>query len=136
MFYVGDRVRFCCSLQLASTALDPAAARRLGAPLYQEEHFPRWVVAYGRASVPKTLRYFGRPHVEAGRHMRYEYPQVADLDVLAAETQRPELPWHELTARRGFDRETRSVYVYLRSEPLAIAESAGRGADLEGSSSQ
>lgn len=116
LFYVGERVRVCCLLN-HHTRLPKATIHRLPAPLFLEEHFPRWVVAFGNHSqMWELIRFFSRPHPRDNETVRFSYPLVSVLDIYAGATHRPELPWHTFGPKMQFDRRTDAVYIFQRTE--------------------
>jgi hypothetical protein len=120
MFYLDDQVRFCCLLD-AHTALPREAVRRLGAPLYREEHFPEWLILFGRPkSFLRQAEYYCRPHQVAGAWVAHSYVQVRDLNTFWFDTSRPELPWHSFSPRTTFNPDLESIYVLKRQPAEAV----------------
>jgi len=116
MFYAGDKYRISGLLDKKSP-LDPKLVRSLRAPLYAEENFPRWFIAFGWYRYHKDkLRFFQRPHLVGGKRMVYPYKRVKVIDVFWNQTQRPEFPWHTFGPRTDFSRKNDAVYVYERGK--------------------
>lgn len=114
MFYAGDRVRICCTLA-PDSPLSRDAVRKVKAPAFVDEHFPHWVIVHGRSpEAARLLRFFSRPHEEAGRTVEYRYEVAAHLEVFPASTQRPELPWHAFGTVTDFDPGRDAVLVFRR----------------------
>jgi hypothetical protein len=116
MFYLGDRLRFCCLLD-RSSPLSLDAIRRLNSPLLLDENFPDWFLLFGGNEQGKqALLYFSRPHLEQGRMVQFRYDLVTNLNVFWFDTSKPEYPWHEFGPRRDFNPDTESVYVFRRTK--------------------
>jgi hypothetical protein len=116
MFYEGHRLRFGCLLNRASPLCE-GVVRRLAAPLYLEEHFPHWVVVFGRSRrAAELIELFSRPHQEKGREVRYQYRRLKEsVDRYWFDTSRPELHWHTFGPKTDFDRSHEAVYLFRRS---------------------
>jgi 4-amino-4-deoxy-L-arabinose transferase-like glycosyltransferase len=126
MFYTGDRVRFGCLLNHKSP-LSEQVIRRLDAPLYIDEHFPNWVIAFGYSgSIDDRLRYFSRAHEHNGVRKQFRYSLREDLGVFCYETHRPELNWHSFGPVTMFDHKRESVFVFERSAVLENADGTGK----------
>lgn len=94
LFYSGDRVKVSCLLDYR-TPLPHSVIRSLKAPLFIEENFPHWLVAFSfEPHVVDLLKHFSRAHREQGRMVYYPYRLVRLLDVPSWQAQRPELPSH------------------------------------------
>lgn len=116
MFYSGDKFRFCCLLN-ARTPLPVETVKNLAAPLFMEEHFPNWFIAFGgKPAVLKLLEYFSRTHTSHGKTVQFDYRLVKTLDVFWFDTSRPELPRHRFGPVVDFDRRFEAVYIFRRSE--------------------
>jgi 4-amino-4-deoxy-L-arabinose transferase-like glycosyltransferase len=115
MFYLGDRLRFCCYLS-KDTHLPIERLRGVDAPFFVDEHYPNWLIAFGGLpTVPVLLDSFSRPHQENGQLVRYEYQLVETLPVYWRQTQRPELFWHSFGPKTDFDLRTEAVYILKRT---------------------
>ena len=118
IFYVGERVRVCCLLN-HHTLLPKATTHHLPAPLFIEEQFPHWFVAFGNhPQMWELVRFFSRPHPRGNETVRFSYPLVHVLDVYWGATHRPELPWHTFGPKTRFDRRTEAVYIFQRTEHI------------------
>jgi hypothetical protein len=119
LFYAGEQIRLCCLLD-SRTPLPAATLQSLQAPLFIEQHFPQWFVAFGNhPEVRKLLQYFSRPHQQEGKPVKFTYSLVEVLDVYWGATQRPELPWHSFGPKTDFDRRVEAVYIFQRLEAEA-----------------
>jgi len=123
MFYVGDKVRICCTLD-RSSPIPVERVRSLNAPYLIDENFPDWLIAFGGdPSLVRLLQFFSRPHVRGGRSVRLEYSLFRVIDVYCLDTSRPELPWHRFVPIKDFDRNREAVYVFrastVRLDPIA-----------------
>jgi len=115
MFYLGDTLRFCCLLD-QNTPLPTQTVRELQAPLFREEHFPHWYVAFGKhKSSSEILNHFSRKHKEDGAMVRFHYREVKALDVYWFDRSRPELPLHSFGPVEDFDRAWEGVYIFRRN---------------------
>ena len=118
-FYLGDRIRICCLLDEQSP-LSKEDLRKLDAPLFNDEHFPDWVIMFGSPRRAfNMLHYFSRPHLQGQNIVRSKYRLAKQLDVFWKQTQRPELPWHSFGPTTDFDRRFEGVYIYRRKGPFA-----------------
>lgn len=114
MFYQGHRVIFCCLLN-QQTRLPREKIEQLKAPLFLEEHFPDWFIAFGATpEAARLLAYFSRPHVANSVTNQHQYVLVTNLHVFWFDTSRPELPWHTFGPKTDFNPATESVYVFRR----------------------
>jgi hypothetical protein len=114
MFYTGDKFRFCCLLD-ARTPLPVETVRNLTAPLFMEEHFPDWFIAFGaQRTASKSLKYFSRTRTRNGEVVQFDYHLVKTLDVYWFDTSRPELPWHSFGPKTDFDRRFEGVYIFKK----------------------
>ena len=115
MFYLGDRLTFCCYLS-KNTHLPIERLRELGSPLFVDEHYPKWLIAFG--ALPRVsflLDTFSRPHRRNGQLVKYEYQLFETLRVYWRQTQRPELFWHSFGPKTDFNRQTQAVYILKRT---------------------
>jgi Dolichyl-phosphate-mannose-protein mannosyltransferase len=116
IFYVGEKVRVCCLLNY-HTRLPRATVHSLSAPLFIEEQFPQWFVAFGNhPQMWELLHFFSRSHQRDNKTIRFSYPLVEVLDVYWRATHRPELPWHTFGPKTNFDRRAEAVYIFQRTE--------------------
>lgn len=116
VFYAGHKFRFCCLLNY-QTLLPIEIIRNLHAPLFIEEHFPDWFIAFGKhRDTSELLKYFSREYYEDGRIVQFSYCLVKTLDVYWSDTSRSELPWHNFGPKIDFDKAIESVYIFRRSE--------------------
>lgn len=124
MFYLGDQIRLCCLLD-ARAPLPRDLVTSLKAPLFLEENFPDWFIAFGASGqAAGLLNYFSRPHVLAdGRTNQFQYTLATNLNTFCYDTSRPELPWHSFGPHTAFDPETQSVFVFRRT-PAAVLNEA------------
>jgi len=114
MFYEGDRVLFGCLLNRKSP-LAGSPVKELDAPLFIDENYPDWLIAFGAdPEARKLLAHFSRPHAAGGRTVSFRYERVNALDVCCFASQRPELFLHSFGPRKDFDRGTEAVYVFRR----------------------
>ena len=118
-FYLGDKLRFAGCLN-CRTPLPLETLRQLKAPLFLEENFPDWIVAFGwQAHAENAVEYFSRPYQHGGRTSCFAYRQTVMLDVFCSQTQRPELHWHNFGPLRDFDPHLFGVSILRRSDPEA-----------------
>lgn len=116
MFYLGQKLRFCCLLDYR-TPLSEETVRKLDAPLFIEEHYPDWFVAFGsHRAASQLLDYFSRRHNEDGTVTRFSYRLAKTLDVYWFDTSRPELPWHSFGPKTDFDQRVEAVYIFQRCQ--------------------
>lgn len=114
MFYLDDHVRFGCLLN-TNTLLPRAALERLSAPLWVEEYYPDWLMAFGSSMRTAALAlHFCRVHHEKGREVAYSYRLEKNLEVFWFDTSRPELAFHTFGPRKDFDPGLDSVYAFRR----------------------
>jgi hypothetical protein len=133
MFYLDDHVRFCCLMD-TNTVLPRDVLRRLNAPLFGDENFPEWLIAFGLNEQPmRDLNYFARPHLENGRLVRYSYLPEQNLNIYWFDTSRPELFAHTFGPKKVFDPDRESVYVLRRlpAKPVASAPNAPASAPAD-----
>lgn len=115
MFYVGDKVRLCCLLNKKSP-LSKEELRELNAPLFNDEHYPDWFVAFGlHRPAEGMLLHFSRPHLKGREIVRFKYRLAERLNIYWDQTQRPELPRHSFGPKTDFDRN-QDVYIFKRVE--------------------
>ncbi len=109
MFYLGDRIRIAGYLHDDAPLRESARASR---------NFPHWLVMYGRLKKsPVYVDYFSRTHVDPdGKPRRFQYRQVARLDVYWRQTHRSPLRRHHFGPVNDFDPDLEAVYI-LRREP-------------------
>ncbi len=114
MFYLTDKVKFCCLLD-SYTTVDPEQVRKLQAPLLLEENFPDWFISFAmRRDTGEYLTYFSRSHVKDGKFRRNQYKLVSSLDVFCLYTCKPRLLTHTFRPITNFNRKTRGVYIFKR----------------------
>ena len=114
MFYLDDQVRFCCLLN-TNTPLPRSSLDRLEAPLFVEEHYPDWLIAFGSTQQTAQLaQHFCRIHRENDRDITYSYRLEKNLNTFWFDTSRPELPLHTFGPKNDFDPGLESVYVFRR----------------------
>ena len=114
IFYIGDKVRICCTLG-RSSFIPLSRIKELNAPLLWEENFPDWIILLGLPpDTNKPLSYFSRPHLYQGRELKFVYKLVGTLDVFWVDTTRPEPSLHNFGPKTDFDRRTEAVYVMRR----------------------
>jgi len=114
MFYLGDKIKFCCLLD-KNTHLPYEKVKSLNAPLFIEENFPDWFIAFGGdPNAVRLLQFFSRPHLEGEKEVQFKYQFVGIIDVYGIDMTRPELPWHSFGPIKNFDRQTSAVYVFRR----------------------
>jgi hypothetical protein len=114
MFYMGDKIKICCTLDLQSD-IPLNKIRSFNAPLLMEENFPDWIILFGL--FPETnqiISHFSRQHSQEGQQVKFAYKLVRVLDVYWLDTTRPELPWHSFRPKTDFDRQSESVYIIRR----------------------
>ena len=87
------------------TTYGAAIGNSVAAPLTQNEH-----KALPEESAPGATP---RPLPDACTS-----PLATTLDIFWAQTQRPELVWHEFSPRRDFDRQTEAVFIFRRTQNL------------------
>ena len=125
MFYCGDKVRFGCSIDVTGIrsvgeippSIPRATLDRLNAPLYFDQNFPDYFVAFGMSEdVGNLLEYFSRPHEQNGREVKFNYRPLTNLNVFAGDTSRPELTRHTFGPKTDFNRDRDSVVVFKRAE--------------------
>ena len=139
MWYLGDKVFFCCQLnpyaaELARRAqstpneverVEDILARVRGLNNWSLDDgtvFPDWFVAFVRPN-ERRLGLLHRPHMQNGQLVRYEYREVANLDIHPdANVFRPEYYAHIFGGRARFNPERSSVYVYRREGPFAVEQ--------------
>jgi 4-amino-4-deoxy-L-arabinose transferase-like glycosyltransferase len=127
MFYTGDKLLFCCTLD-NNTRLPRERLAQLHAPLFIAQHRPDWFVAFGYSPMTvQLLAFFSQSHQDDGSHHGQEHYRLVEiLDVYWDDTNRPELPWHSFGAKTDFDRRSEAVYVFKRvadgGEKHAISE--------------
>lgn len=115
MFYAGNRVKICCLLDERGR-FSKKDLRNLNAPLFVDEHFPHWIIAFGlhHKNLLPAIQFFSRPRNQGRKTRQYRYKQVAVLNVYWFQTQHPELRVHSFGPRTDFDPRTRGVYVFKR----------------------
>ncbi|PWU13801.1 MAG: hypothetical protein C5B50_18595 [Verrucomicrobia bacterium] len=124
VFYVGDKVRFGCTLNLETT-LPLEKVRSLPAPLLAEENFPDWVISFSAdSSARQAMQFFSREHTENGRTVTYTYGLAKVLDVFWFDLSRPELTSHHFGPKTDFDRRTEAVYVFKRLPSSSSSKSS------------
>ena len=104
IFYVGDRVLYCCTLD-ENTPLPREKVAELEAPLYIEHDTPDWIIGFGGLR-QGTVEQFAA-----------SYEVVARLKVHFYPTQRPELNFHAFSP---LDSGASGVYILRRR--IAIDE--------------
>jgi glucose uptake protein GlcU len=115
LFYLGEKMRICCVID-KNTHLPLSKLRKLDAPLFIDENFPKWIVSFGSRLQPaRIMEYFQRHHVENGEVVGYEYRLVKSLDIYWGQTYRPELPSHHFGPKTDFDKRHEGVYIFRRS---------------------
>jgi 4-amino-4-deoxy-L-arabinose transferase-like glycosyltransferase len=121
MFYLGDRLRFAGTLTREThLPLDTLAA--LQAPLFIEEQYPTWFVAFGLTnSTMQVLRNLTRRHSTNGVRTQYQYTLLKTLDVYWFDTSRPELPMHSFGPKEDYDPRAEAVYVFRRGDAPSSA---------------
>jgi hypothetical protein len=124
MFYVGDKLRFCCLLN-TQTRLPRHQIARLPASLFIEHDRPEWLVTFGaHPMTAQLLAFFSQPSQHNGNtSARPQYHLVDILDVYWQDTHRPELPWHSFGAKTDFDRRSEAVYIFKRREATELGAS-------------
>lgn len=114
MFYAGDKVKLGCLLN-RRTHLPVQKVAALQAPLYVEENFPDWFIAFGTHSqAVKLLQYFSRTHAEQGQFVQHRYELARAIDIFWLDMSRPELPWHNFGPKRDFNKQVEGVYALKR----------------------
>jgi hypothetical protein len=114
MFYAGDKIKICCTLN-AESLIPLSEIRKLDAPLLLEENFPDWIILFGLfPDRNEPLSYFSRPHPEQEQQVKFVYKLVDVLDVYWYDTSKPELQWHLFGPKTDFDRQTEAVYIMRR----------------------
>ncbi len=114
MFYLGDRVRFGCLLD-TNTPLPHDLIRSLKAPLFGEENFPDWFIAFGMDEAAiSTLGFFSRPHEKNSKIEQFQYRFVTNLNVFWVDTSRPDFFMHTFGPKKDFNPAVDSVYVFQR----------------------
>jgi hypothetical protein len=114
MFYLGDKIRVCCTLD-RNAMFPPARAAALGSPAPLEDNFPDWFIVHGLSRGAQSyLQFFSRPHQFGGKQRQIQYKLATRLDVHWAQVQRPELVFHQFETVRNFDRNVEAVYVFRR----------------------
>ena len=139
MWYLGDVVLFCCQfnphaaeLARRSQATPDEVARVEGIlervrgmngwSLDDGTVFPDWFIAFVRPS-ERRMGLLRREFMVDGRRVRYEYREVANLDIHPdANVFRPEYYAHIFGGRARFNPERSSVYVYKREGPFEVKE--------------
>lgn len=114
MFYMGDKIRMCCTLD-SQSSIPLNKIRNFNAPLLIEENFPDWIILF--ALLPETnqyLSYFSRQHLQEGQQVKFIYKLVKVLDVYWLDTARPELQWHSFRPKTDFNRQSEAVYIFER----------------------
>lgn len=112
IFYVGDKIKVCCQLD-HNSPIPQSVVAKMNAPMYYEDNFPDWIVAYSASRVANnTLAYFSRPHVVAGQTVARSYNLVDTLDIYCDQTNRPELPKHHFGPVTDFDRQRFQIYIF------------------------
>jgi hypothetical protein len=111
MFYLGDKVKMCCTLY-STSHIPQDTIESLNAPLLVDENFPDWFILFGMDSrADERISFFSREHLYEGQQIQLSYRLVKVLDVYWFDSSRPELPWHTFGPRTGFDRQREAVYV-------------------------
>jgi len=115
LFYTGGKVKFCCVLN-KMTPLPKSTQQRLPSHVFVEESFPDWFIAFGRRrlAMRSIFRYLTRPHKEGKQMVSYEYRMHHVLNVYWKATHRPEVPWHQFSPNRRFDRRFDAVYIFKK----------------------
>ncbi len=114
MYYLGDKLKFCCGLDY-QTHLPLEVIRKLKAPLFVEENFPDWIIAYGSQNeIPGLLNFFSRIHKENGINVEYSYHLIKVLDVYFEDRSRPEFPWHSFGPTKNYDKRYQAVYIFKK----------------------
>ena len=116
MFYVGDRLKLCCTL-FHDSHLPEKTVRELGAPLYFEENEPVWFISFGSHEMTgKLLDYFSEEKRKNGRIVRHKYELMTTLDVYWYQSNRPEIIWHKFGPKKDYDRTHEAVYIFKRMQ--------------------
>lgn len=117
MFYLGDKIRIGGLLN-KNTLLPRQTVQQLNFPLFINETFPTWLIIFGWRNDTLALKAFlGRPHLENGALVQFQYVQVTNLNVYWYDTSKPELRWHNFGPKQGFNPDSDGVYVLHRSGP-------------------
>ncbi len=96
-------------------ALPRGALTRLKAPLFVDENFPDWFIAFGSTvQTAQLAQYFCRVHREDGGEITYSYRLETNLNTYWFDTSRPELPLHTFGPKNDFDPRLESVYLTRR----------------------
>ena len=117
MFYLGDKLRFCCLLD-EKTHLPRGTIEALKAPLYVDENYPDYCVSFGYIHVFGRLPFFERSHLEGGKRTAFVYDRVTRLNIYSPETQRPEFPCQTFSPVTDFDPMIDGVYVFRKRTEL------------------
>ena len=106
IFYAGDHVRFCCSLE-ETTPLPKDKIAALDAPLYIEQNTPDWIIFFWQVQSSGAAKQFTvKPFTAI-------YEIVAKLEVYPYPTQRPELNMHAFSP---LDPGDYGVFILRRQE--------------------
>jgi hypothetical protein len=118
LFYVGDKIKICCVIGPYSPLYNEDL-KELNAPLFADEHYPDWIVLFGKHNVAeRMMEHFSRRHLDSRlRIIFYIYQLVQTFDVYWQQTQRPELNWHSFGPKTDFRRNVEGVYILKRTLP-------------------
>ena len=106
IFYAGDLVRFCCSLE-ETTPLPKDKIAALDAPLYYiEQNTPDWIIFFRQLQLGEAKQFIVKPFTGM-------YEVVAKLEVYPYPTQRPELNMHAFSP---LDPGDKGVFILRRQE--------------------
>jgi hypothetical protein len=116
MFYLGDKLKFCCILNY-QTHLPLDVIRKLNAPLLVDENFPDWIIIYGtQPKIPVLLKFFSRVHKENGVNVEYSYDLIDALDIYWEDRSRPELNMHSFGPQQKYDMRYEAVYIFKKKK--------------------
>ena len=106
IFYAGDHVQFCCSLE-ETTPLPKDKIAALDAPLYYiEQNTPDWIIFFRQLQLGAAKQFTVKPFTAM-------YEVVAKLEVYPYPTQRPELNMHAFSP---LDPGVYGVFILRRQE--------------------
>jgi hypothetical protein len=115
MFYAGDKIKLCCTLD-SNSLLPWNKIMSLDKLLYYEQNFPDWIIFFSiLPETNKILSYFSRPHLQQEQQVQFSYQMVKFLDVFWYDTSRPELQMHSFGPVTKFDRKSKAVYIFKRT---------------------
>ena len=106
IFYAGDHVRFCCSME-ETTPLPKDKIAALNAPLYYiGQNTPDWIIFFRQLQLGEAKQFIVKPFTGM-------YEVVAKLEVYPYPTQRPELNMHAFSP---LDPGDKGVFILRRQE--------------------